>query len=96
MPNQTVTKNQKVFTPTHATETDLQHFFQQGRRLWEQGEVEAARGMFRQALRCDPEHVPSYQWLGAVLRERGELREAVRMWRTAETLDPHNPQCFST
>ncbi|MGQ9898104.1 MAG: tetratricopeptide repeat protein [Acidobacteriota bacterium] len=93
MTDQTVTTTfDHAHTPSRATEVQQQHFLQRGRRLWEQGDFEAARDAFHQAIRCDADYVPSYQWLGLVLRDMGELRESVRMWRTAETLAPHDPQ----
>ena len=93
MTDQTVTTAfDRARIPARATETELRHLLQRGCQLREQGDFEAARESFRQAIRCDAEHVPSYQWLGAVLRDMGELREAVRMWRTAETLAPDDPQ----
>lgn len=93
MTDQTVTAAfDQARIPTRATEVQLQHFLQRGRQLWEQGDFEAAREAFRQAIRCDAEHPVAYQWAGAVLRDLGELREAVRMWRTAETLAPNDPQ----
>ena len=95
MTDQTVTTAfDRSRTSTRAPEAELHHCFQRGRQLWEQGDFEAARNAFRQAIRCDAEHGPSYQWLGAVLRDMGELREAVRMWRTAETLAPNDPQAL--
>ncbi|MFQ3640393.1 MAG: tetratricopeptide repeat protein [Chloracidobacterium sp.] len=78
--------------PARSPEIQLQNLFHRGRQLWELGELDAAREAFRQALKCDAESAVTYQWLGLVLRDLGELREAVRMWRTAETLAPSDPQ----
>lgn len=94
MTDQTVTTTleQAARASASAVESQLQNLFQRGRQLWERGEYDAAKAAFRQAVKLDAEHAPSYEWLGAVLRDVGELREAVRMWRTAETLAPDNPR----
>ncbi|MCS7078433.1 MAG: tetratricopeptide repeat protein [Chloracidobacterium sp.] len=94
MTDQTVatTVERTARAATQCPEVQLQSLFQRGKQLWEYGEYEAAKAAFRQAIKLDAEHTPSYEWLGAVLRELGELREAIRMWRTAETLAPNHPR----
>jgi tetratricopeptide (TPR) repeat protein len=65
--------------------------FQLGAVLEEQARYEDAERAFRDALRIDPKHAPSLNYLGYMLAERGrKLDEAVKLLHEAVDLDPYN------
>ncbi|HEY8549421.1 MAG TPA: tetratricopeptide repeat protein [Vicinamibacterales bacterium] len=65
--------------------------FQLGAVYEEQERYEEAEKAFREALKLDPEHAPTLNYLGYMLADRGQrLDEAVALLRRAVEIDPYN------
>ncbi|HTY08443.1 MAG TPA: tetratricopeptide repeat protein, partial [Candidatus Edwardsbacteria bacterium] len=56
----------------------------------EQGEDEAAKEEYRQALSLDPDDIYSYSELGQLYYKAGDLREAEHQLRTAVAINPNH------
>ncbi len=66
-----------------------QIYFQEGKLLKQQGELERAAGYFRSAVRLQPDFAAAHNNLGTTLQALGKLDEAVACFQEAIRLKPH-------
>lgn len=62
----------------------------QGKELEAQRRLSDAEEHYREARRLDPQWVPAYWALGALLFDRGATDEAIRLYREALAVDPYS------
>lgn len=60
-----------------------------GRALWQRGNLEAALGKFKKAVKFDPSHKSAWNSLGAVLMSLDRGKEALACFRRALKIDPN-------
>jgi tetratricopeptide (TPR) repeat protein len=56
--------------------------------LWRQGQADPAIASLRDAIEADPDYLPAYDQLGAILVERGSLEEAISNYRALSRRRP--------
>ncbi len=69
--------------------TVAQSQFEQGKRLMQQGNLEAAMNCFIEAVRQKADYAPAYNQLGNVLQALGKTEEAVAAYKQALEIDPN-------
>ena len=69
---------------------DAQRRFEEGQRLAESGDIEAALAQLERAIAINPSLTPAYIAAGDIYRERRDLPRAEERYRRATELDPSN------
>jgi len=63
-------------------------WYEEGRRLAEAGDVEAAKVQFERALKLDPDYAPAHNGLGSYYGNLGQYERALKLYEHAIRLDP--------
>lgn len=74
-----------------AENDELSLAFLSGLALYARGELDAAAGRFRQALKVDSEFFPAAFYLGAYYAARGRDRDAANAWQTSLVTETDAP-----
>jgi tetratricopeptide (TPR) repeat protein len=69
--------------------------FLNGLALYSQGQLEAAAGKFREAIRMDSEFFPAVFYLGSCYAAGGRDREAVGAWQTSLVTESEAPFIYT-
>lgn len=59
-----------------------------------QGRTADAAALLADAVRTDPDYAPAHCYLGLALKQMGDPEGALKECRTAQSLNPHNPDSF--
>jgi len=71
-------------------QADAKQAFELGKKVFEQGNYEAARDQFAKAAQTDVKNSEVFLWLGKAHYQLGELDEAIAAWKTTRRLAPDN------
>jgi len=63
-------------------------YFNQGRKLQDQGKFKRAAQKYRQAVQTDPRYAEAYSNLGFTYRKQGAFDKAINAYKKAIRLDP--------
>jgi predicted Zn-dependent protease len=80
---------------TQTDEARLISVFLSGLALYQDGQLEAAAGKFREALRLDSEFFPAAFYLGSCYAAGGRDREAVGAWQTSLVTESDAPFIYT-
>lgn len=64
--------------------------YQQGIVKYEKGDKAGALGMFRDAVKANPDFGAAHVWIARVLYEQGEYAGSIPEWKEALRIDPKN------
>jgi TolA-binding protein len=65
-------------------------YYNKGLKHTNAGELDKALELLKKAIAEDPKHINSYNTLGSVYRQQGDLDAARKTWRAALGIDPDN------
>ena len=82
--------------PLAAAGTEAEALLEQGLGLIQQGQLEAARGAFEQAIALDPNLAAAHYNLGLVWRQQGNLQAAASAFWQAIRSDPNFAMAYAT
>lgn len=80
-------------SPTTAPDiAKLGEYYQQGEAAYQAGDMDKAVQHYQQALKEDPNHVPSYFRLGNIAARKGQLTEAKQYYQQVLKYIPEHPK----
>ena len=82
---------QDTVSDATASQESAEQYFQQGKQLFEAGDLAGAVTAYRQAIRIDPKFAEAYHNLGVILGKQSHWQEALQEHRQAVSLNPENP-----
>lgn len=72
--------------------TKLGELYQQGETAYQAGDMNKASQYYQQAIKEDPNHVPSYFRLGNIAARKGQLTEAKQHYQQVLKYIPEHPK----
>ena len=81
------------FTPVPLGERDrgmARHYLHQGREKYKNHDFNSAADQFLKALQYDQNYARAWLYYGNTLNHQGNLKEAIKCWRKAASVEPHS------
>lgn len=83
-----------ITLPENFHQIQVNHFYEKGQQLKQQGQLPEAIAAYQQAIELTPNDPEIYNALGNALQEQGQLLEANRAFQQAVNLQPNSAELF--